>query len=157
MNFKLPMPFGFGRGESENTLTAFHHEVDKLFEDFSKGVYPFGVGGGILSPKVDVSETDKEISIHAELPGLEEKDIEVELRKNQLILRGEKKVEREEKGKQYYVTERSSGNFMRSFYIPFDAKPEQIDASFAKGVLKISIPKPKGEAKKANKVKIKAE
>ena len=93
-------------------------------------------------PSMDLSETDKEIEITAELPGLEEKDIQLNVADNVLTIRGEKKNEREETKKDYHMVERSYGSFTRSVQLPDGVNPDNIKAVIAKGVLKVTVPKP---------------
>jgi HSP20 family protein len=95
-----------------------------------------------LTPSVDVTETDREIEITAELPGLEEKDVQIDLVDNILTIKGEKKAEKEEKDKAYRLVERSYGAFARSVELPAGVNPDAIKANIAKGVLKVSVPKP---------------
>ena len=97
--------------------------------------------GGDLMPSVDIKEQDDSYLISAELPGMEDKDVSVEVQDDLLTLRGEKRAEREEKDKSYHLTERSYGSFSRSFRLPPDADAGQASASFSKGVLSISVPK----------------
>jgi HSP20 family protein len=99
---------------------------------------------------VDVSENDKEIHISAELPGLDEKDIDLTLSGNNLIIRGEKRAEKEEKGEQFYRKETSYGVFHRSIPLPTEVEEDKIEATYRKGVLKIVLPK-SPEARKARK------
>ena len=87
-------------------------------------------------------ETDKQIEITAELPGLEEKDVQVNLADNVLTIRGEKKAEKEEKDKAYRLVERSYGSFVRSLELPEGVNADAIKASIDKGVLKVTVPKP---------------
>jgi HSP20 family molecular chaperone IbpA len=87
-------------------------------------------------PAVDVTQTDKGYEITAELPGMEEKDIDVKLTNGILTIRGEKRDEKEEKKKDYYMRERSFGSFERSFQVPDNVDADKIDASFKKGVLR---------------------
>ena len=101
----------------------------------------------------DVTESEKEIRITAELPGLEEKDVKVELVDNVLTISGEKKAEKEEKNDNRYVVERSYGSFSRSVELPDGIKPEDIKASMAKGVLTVTLPKPAQAASKRIEVK----
>jgi HSP20 family protein len=91
---------------------------------------------------MDVSETDKEIEITTELPGLEEKDIQLNMADNVLTIRGEKKNEREEKEKDYHLVERSYGSFVRSVQLPDGVNADNIKAVMSKGVLKVTVPKP---------------
>jgi HSP20 family protein len=93
-------------------------------------------------PSVDVTETDKEIEITAELPGLEEKDVQINLSDNLLTIRGEKKAEKEQKDKNYRIVERSYGSFERTLELPEGINAEAIKANISKGVLKVTLPKP---------------
>jgi HSP20 family protein len=99
---------------------------------------------------VDVSEGEKAYEITAELPGLDEKDIEVKLALGGLTIKGEKREEKEEKKKDYYLHERHFGSFERYFRLPDEVDPDKIEASFKKGVLTVTLPK-KPEAQKAEK------
>ena len=103
---------------------------------------------------MDVTETDKEIEITAELPGLEEKDVQVNLADNVLTIRGEKKAEKEEKDKNYRLVERSYGSFVRSLQLPDGVNANAIKASIDKGVLKVTVPKP--APAQAKKIDVKA-
>ena len=89
-----------------------------------------------------MTETDKQIEITAELPGLEEKDVQVNVADNVLTIRGEKKAEKEEKDKTYQLVERSYGSFVRSLELPEGVNADAIKASIDKGVLKVTVPKP---------------
>jgi HSP20 family protein len=131
-------------------LTSLQREIDRLFEDFSGG---FGRLASFrsdeLMPKMNVVETDGAIELTAELPGLEAKDVEVTLADNILTIRGEKQAEREEKGKEFRLMERSYGSFSRSFEVPSGVDPKAIEANIDKGVLHVKFPKPaQAEAKK---------
>ena len=92
-------------------------------------------------PAVDVTQTDKGYEITAELPGMEEKDIDVKLANGILTIRGEKRDEKEEKKNDYYVRERSFGSFERSFQVPENVDTDKVSASFKKGVLTVTLPK----------------
>ncbi len=136
----------------QDPFMTLRNQMDRLFDTF--GTWPNETASDV-TPRVDVSETDKEIDIDAELPGLEDKDIDVTLSGDTLTIRGEKKSEHEEKKKNYYVSERSSGSFSRSIQLPFDADPNNISAKFDKGVLHIAIPKPEHIAAKTAKIPVK--
>ena len=127
---------------------SLQREIDRLFDDFTHG---FG-GQGNLLPSMDVTESDKEIEIAADLPGLERKDVDISIEDNVLTIRGEKKIEREEKdekNKNYRLAERSYGVFYRVLELPNGIDPSKVQASMSNGVLKIKIPKPtRSEAKK---------
>ena len=127
-------------------------EIDRLFDDFSKGFGRFGDWPEFrstgLTPMMDVTETDKEIEITAELPGLEEKDVDITLSDGVLTIRGEKKSDHEEKGKDFHMVERSYGSFARSLQLPAGVDPNAVKANLEKGVLKVSIPKRMADVKK---------
>jgi HSP20 family protein len=143
MSLKSLIPVGGDRGVSRpvsNPFSALQQEIDRLFEGFSRGFS--GFPGRELMPSMDLSETDKEIEITAELPGLEEKDIQLNVADNVLTIRGEKKNEREETEKDYHLVERSYGSFTRSVQLPDGVNPDSIKAVMSKGVLKVTVPKP---------------
>lgn len=120
-----------------------HREMNRFFEDAVRGLARPELAGGVgaVAPAMNVSETDRDIRIEVELPGVGENDVSVELVDNMLTIRGEKKVEREEGDQSYHVRERSYGTFARSIQLPFAVSPDQVQASFNNGVLTISIPK----------------
>ena len=103
-----------------------------------------------IAPAVDVAEKDKEYEITAELPGMDEKNIEIKLSNGTLTIKGEKKEEKEEREKDYYVSERRYGSFMRSFQVPEGVDTGKIEATFSKGVLNVKLPKT-AEAQKSEK------
>ena len=145
MNLKSLIPVGRQRGvaRADNPFLSLQQEIDRLFEDFGRGFPAFGAGvTGALVPTMDVSETDKEIEITAELPGLEEKDVQINVADNVLTIRGEKKAGKEEKEKNYRLVERSYGSFERSLELPKGVNLDAIKASIDKGVLKVTVPKP---------------
>jgi len=128
-------------GESE--LTAFERDMDHLFGRFFRGgtLAPFGEGWGAFSPSVDVVETDDEIKVSAELPGLDDKDIEVSLDRGVLTISGEKSEERKEERENYYRAERTYGSFRRAIPLPAKVNEDKVEAVFQKGVLTITLPK----------------
>jgi HSP20 family protein len=132
---------------------------DHLFNDFgSLALRPFGEPGKSLSnfnPKLDVSETETEVKVTAELPGLDEDDIEVSLTHNILTISGEKKTEKEDKNESYYHIERSYGAFKRSVALPSEVEGDQVEAIFKNGVLTVALPKT-AEAQ-SKKIDIKAD
>ena len=101
-------------------------------------------------PSTDVRESESELVVEAELPGLDEKDVSVTLKEGMLTLQGEKKSEREEKKDDYHLMERSYGSFQRSFRVPDTIDADKVKATFDKGVLKVTMPK-HAEAVKAEK------
>ena len=144
MNMKPLIPTNRDRGlaRTDNPFTSLQREVDRLFSDFTRGFPTFGNGSANLLPSMDVTETDKEIEITAELPGLEEKDVQINVADNVLTIRGEKKAEKEEKDKNYRLVERSYGSFERTLDLPAGTNADAIKANISKGVLKVTVPKP---------------
>lgn len=145
-------------------------EIDRLFDEFDGGFWrtPFrssmfdiapsrsGGGGFAALPAVDVSETDKAYEITAELPGMDEKNVEVKVASGLLTIKGEKEEDKEEKKKDYYRRERSFGSFERSFQVPESVDPDKIEASFKKGVLSVTLPKSPEAQKAEKKIAVKA-
>jgi len=148
---------------------GLRREIDHLFDDFGGkfwpsqfrsafAVEPFwrGETAWAAAPAVDVAESEKAYEVTAELPGMDEKNIEVNLSNGNLTIKGEKKEEKEEKKKDYYLHERHFGSFERCFRVPDEVDASKIEASFTKGVLKVVLPK-KPEAQKApKKIEVKA-
>jgi HSP20 family protein len=125
-------------------------EIDRLFEDFARGAYDWpNYPTRELTPRTDVVESDKAIEITAELPGLEEKDVEVNFADGVLTISGEKAEKEEEDIKNYRLFERSYGSFSRSLHLPDGIDADAITASISNGLLKVTVPKPApAEAKK---------
>ena len=151
-------PSLFGR-EGE-TLGSLFRDVEKAFEDFSRRspfAPPTAFGAEVMAPRIDVSETKDAIEIAAELPGVDEKDVDLTLADGVLTIRGEKRTERNESnaGKNWHVIERSYGSFSRSIALPFDPDPNKTEAKFDKGVLRVRLAKPPEVAKKQQKIEIK--
>ena len=149
------LPSFFGRGD--DPFGSLFREVQKTFEDFSQRT-PFAqFRSDMLSPKVDVAETKDAIEVTAELPGVDEKDLDVTLADGVLTVRGEKKTARDEqdKDKNWHMVERSYGSFSRAIPLPFDPDSAKVEAKFDKGVLHIHLPKPAEVAKKQQKIEIK--
>ena len=147
------LPSFFGR--DDDPFGSLFREVQKTFEDFSRRSPLAGFGSDILAPKIDVGESENAIDLTAELPGVDEKDVDVTLADRMLTIRGEKKVERDEKDKNWHVTERSYGSFSKTISLPYDPDPAKVEAKFDKGVLHIHLPKPAEVAKKQQKIEIK--
>ncbi len=159
MDFRSLTPFGRRElGSAEDPFLAMRREMDRLFDEMTRsfGLPRTTLGEGVLAPRVDVRETEDAIVVQAELPGVEEKDVEIEFAEGVLTLRGEKKQEREEEEKEkgYYLMERSYGAFLRRVPIPAEIDEEGIGAVFDKGVLTVTLPK-KPEAQ-PRKIAIKA-
>jgi HSP20 family protein len=132
-------------GGGFDPLFSLHREMNRLFDDFMGGTPLAAQGqsgsGNIINAHMDVSETEGEIRVSAELPGVAEDDIDVSLNDDVLTIRGEKKFERKDDKENYHFVERSYGTFQRSLRLPFPVDPEQVKASFENGVLTVSLPK----------------
>jgi len=154
---------------SDNWMGSFEslrREIDRLFDDF----HPFDLrlpssrsffGRGLhavapVAPSMDLVEKANEYEITAELPGIDEKNVEIKLANNVLTIKGEKKEEREEKEKDYYLSERRYGSFQRSFRLPEGVDADKSDASFTKGVLSVRLPKTAEAQKAEKKITVKA-
>jgi HSP20 family protein len=152
------------RDEAATPFDMLRREIDRVFDDVCSGSFrwPFRrpdmdleiafprAEGWQIAPAMDLVEKDGAFEITAELPGLEEKNVEVKVANNTLTIRGEKREEKEEKDRQYFLSERRYGAFQRSFRIPVGVDFERIAASFAKGVLTVALPK-SAEARTAEK------
>ena len=139
-------------------LAGLRHEMDRLFDDwFGGGFLPHVWGDGDhFLPRVDVAEREDGLEVKAELPGVAEPDVEVELTRGSLILRGEKKEESEESGEGYVRSERRFGSFLREIALPWDidVAKTNVEAKFANGVLRVKVPKPDGAPEASRKVAI---
>jgi HSP20 family protein len=151
-------------------LESLHRGIDRLFDDFGRGfwqplspsifaaepLWRHEVTWGAAAPAVDVAESEKAYEITAELPGMDEKNIEVKVSDGSLTIKGEKQEEKEEKKKDYYLHERHFGSFERSFGLPEGVDTNKIEAAFKKGVLTVTLPKKPEAQKPAKKIEVKA-
>jgi HSP20 family protein len=147
-------PFGW-------PFRSLQREVNRVFRDFFDEARLPDVGFAAaftpgIAPKMDIAETDKAFEVSAELPGIDEKDIELSVSDGVLTIKGEKKAEKEEKEKNYHRIERSYGRFQRSLALPPTVNVEAIEATFKKGVLTITLPKTAKAVEKAKKIQVKA-
>jgi HSP20 family protein len=142
-------------------FATWERAMDRWFDDFRRRAFPslsverawpFGEAGEL--PAVDVHETDAEIVVRADVPGVSKDEIQVELRDMALIIKGERKKEEEVKEQDYYRCERSHGSFSRVIGLPTDVKADAIKASFKDGVLEIHLPKSEEAKRKSVKVKV---
>ena len=150
------------RNGSVEPWRSFRDEMDRVFEQFSKGFRmpafepPWSRESELSIPVVDFTEDDKAYTVTAELPGIDEKDVDVTVNAGMLTIKGEKKQEKEEKDKNYYLSERSYGSFQRAFSLPEGIQQDKITAAFAKGVLTVTVPKSADAQKAQKKIEIKA-
>lgn len=147
--------------QEDNPLLVLQRDINRVFDEFWKrfeqprfGLLSDAAGGAL--PRVEVAETDKEVEISAELPGMDEKDIELSLTDNLLTIKGEKKQEREETKKGYHISERTYGSFFRSVPLPPGIQAENVSATYKKGVLTVTLPKSPEAQSRAKKIEVKA-
>lgn len=133
-------------------LAQLRDEMESLFERFwdEDGN---GLNGTMLAPALDLSETEDTVQVRLDLPGLEAKDIDVQVRDNQLVVTGERKEEKVEKGETFHRVERREGKFSRSVLLPCGVNEGKVDAQFRNGVLTIKLPKI--EQPKAKRIEVK--
>lgn len=142
-------------------MDSLHRDMDRLFgsmwsDGLGSGMLPDAAQSGEIMPQLDVIEDDKGFRVQADLPGMDEKDVEVTLSDRILTIRGEKKAEKETKEKDYYCRERTYGTFRRSLEVPASIDATKIEASFKKGVLTVELPKTKEAKEKVKQIQIKA-
>jgi HSP20 family protein len=131
-----------------NVFGSLQREIDRLFEDFTPALAA-GHGFADVKTKMDLARTKDGLELTVELPGLEEKDVNITVSDGMLTVSGEKKFESEQKDKSYHFVERGYGSFSRSIELPGGVKADDIKANLSKGVLKVSIPTPaKAQPKK---------
>jgi len=122
---------------------SIQNEINNLLNNFFGGPIHSGPRIGGWLPQADITETADKIIITAELPGLNKKDIELDISGNLLTIKGEKKLQEEETDENHYLGERYYGSFHRTFQLPTDVQDEEVEATFSRGILKISISKVK--------------
>jgi len=155
-------PFRHGGGVFPgDPFLSLHREMNRLFDDVFRGVgQPAATGsqgqgdvGTFVNASMNVSETDGEIRVTAELPGVSEQDIDISLDDDVLTIRGEKKFERKDEKENFHFVERSYGTFQRALRLPYAINPDQVQASFENGVLTVTVPKT-GQQERSRKIQI---
>ena len=147
------------REEFLDPFVAFRREVDRMFDGFFEGFgrssrsSPAGWSGA--TPSIDLAENDKEITITAELPGLDEKDFELTVAGDLLTLKGEKKSGHEQRNGDSYYAERRYGSFSRAVRLPFEVQDETVEAKYDKGVLTVRVPKPADLQRSVRRIEVK--
>ncbi len=145
------------RWEPARELATLQNEMNRLFGTFFEDPARGGATGQTLRrwiPAMDLVETENDFILRADLPGLTEGDVNIELEDNVLTISGERKAEHEERKEGYYRVERAFGNFSRSLTLPEGVDPDKVKARFDRGVLEVTVPKP--EQRKPRKVTISA-
>ena len=132
--------------EPESSLARLRGEIDTLLGRFFGDPWGFAGFGSpwtqlAAAPRTDLADTDKDVTVTMELPGVDPQDVEIHINGDLLTVRGEKKAEREEKKKDYHYVERQFGSFCRTVQVPSTADPDKVDAAYKDGVLTITIAK----------------
>ena len=149
------------RAETPAAVYDLWREMDDMFDNFfnRSSWLPFdGIAGGLTAfqPRVDVHETETEMKVSAELPGMDEKDIQLTLADDALTISGEKRLEKEDNGRNYYRRECAYGSFQRMIPLPGPVEADKVEAVFRKGVLTITLPKPPEAQQRRKTIPIKA-
>jgi HSP20 family protein len=135
-------------------LTTFRREMDRLFERFLGGFPSLDISAVGEMPRLDLAETKDNVTVKAELPGLEAKDLEISISGQTLTIKGEKKQEKEEKDEHRHLIERSYGAFSRTVALPAPVASDKIKATFKNGVLTITLPKTEDAKRKSIPIKV---
>ena len=133
------------RFEPFRDLLNLQNQVSRVFQDFNRGSDEL-LTSGTFVPPVDIYEDEHSITLKLEIPGINEKDIDIRLENNTLTVRGERSFEKEEKEENFHRIERRYGSFARSFTLPNTVDPENVEASYENGVLRVKLAK-RAEAK----------
>lgn len=157
MDPKSLMPFGRRELAGQDPFTAMRREMDRMLDEVTRSMGlsrpVWGeVDGGL---RVDVKETERGIEVHAELPGVDEKDVDLQLADNVLTIRGEKRQESRQEDKGYYLAERSYGSFLRRIPLPVEVEEDKVEATFDKGVLTVVLPRSSRAEAKTRRIEIK--
>jgi HSP20 family protein len=145
--FRSVLPYQNG-----GLYSGFNREIDRFFDELGGMT---SVKSNVTQPRISVTETPDSLEIEAELPGVDEKDIDVELTDDVLTIKGEKRVARDEAHKDAYYQERTFGRFARSITLPFEPDPTMVKTFFARGVLRITLPKPTAAREHTHKIPVK--
>jgi HSP20 family protein len=154
----MGLPSIFGRrdmsGLGNDPFSMMRREMDRLFDEF-RGVRggPYETG---FAPAVNLRQTDKGVEVTAELPGIDEKNVEVSLAENVLTIRGEKKEEKEQKEGGWQMSERSFGSFVRTIPLPMEVDEDKVSAQFKNGVLTVMLPTAADTERKTKKIDVKS-
>ncbi len=160
MALKDLIPWKRHQEEQESTemkypLHRFHWDINRMLDDIMDSWSNNTLGGdSFMSPRVDLSETKKCLTVTADMPGMDEDDIDVSLENNFLVIRGQKNTEKENQGHNYYHMERSFGSFYRTIPLPCEVDENKVKADYKRGVLTITLPKLKGEQRQSKKIEV---
>lgn len=158
MDFRSLMPFGRRDITSgEDAFTAMRREMDRLFDEMTRGMglTRLTPAEGMMTPRVDVRETDQAVEVCADLPGVDEKDLDLQFADNVLTIRGEKRREAERREEGYHLVERSYGRFFRRVPLPVEVEVDKAEARFERGVLTVTLPKSATAERRAHRIEVK--
>jgi HSP20 family protein len=142
----------------DDSIYSLQREMNRLFDDFFTspfGLSAFGEFENRFYPRVDLMESEKDITVTADIPGMDEKDIDVSVANGVLTISGEKSTEKTDKSGTYHRMERSYGSFRRDIDLPEDVEVDKAEAVFSKGVLTITLPKPDNAVNRSKKIAVK--
>ena len=149
MASRFLVPYSTSRGWMQDPLYQLQREIDRVFEDvFSGGTGGTGAsnaggrsGSMMSAPRIDLRDSEGELRLHADLPGVQPSDLDIRVEGDVLTIRGERKSESDRNEQNFHVMERSHGRFQRSIQLPFAPDPEEVQATVREGVLEVRIPK----------------
>jgi HSP20 family protein len=149
------------RRENQSPVMAIQNEMNRMFDQFFDDPFtalslPSLRSVAVFLPRINVSETDSAMLVTAELPGMDEKDVEISLENDTLVINGEKKTDVEEKGRNFHCVERTYGSFHREIPLVSEIEAEKVEAVFKNGVLTVTLPKTPAAARQAHKILIKS-
>jgi HSP20 family protein len=151
----LPSVMAKNKNTDADLFSSFRKQIENVFDDYGNG---FFAQNPLVPVRSNVSETDKEIRVTAELPGLTGADVDVSIAGDVITIKGEKKSEKEEKsdekGREFHMIERSSGSFRRAMSLPFQIDADSVKADVKDGILTVTIPKPPEAVEKVKKIKV---
>jgi len=145
--------------QAQDPFTMLNREMNRLLENFQRGfdLAPFAEGEGEWAPRVNITQNDKEVTVTAELSGIDEKNVEINLTNDVLAIRGQKLQEVEDKTRDFYFSERVYGNFERSIQLPAEVEADKAEAKFDKGVLTVRLPKTPKAQSDVKKIPVKSQ
>ena len=160
MSYLTPQSTWFRPGSSFDAnrgfLSALNREIDHVLDEFGSYSSSSATASRYSTPRMSVSETDSSVEIETELPGVEEKDVEIALNNDVLTIKGEKRIESSLQHSDYCHQERTFGKFARSITLPFEPDPKSVKTLFSRGILKITLPKSAAIKQQTVKIPVKS-
>lgn len=140
---------------NKDSFLSLHHDMNRIFEDFFRDRFPLKmIGDEFLTPSINIAEKEKQYEITAELPGVDEKDVDVSIIDNELYIHATKTTEKKEDKENYHLRECTQGAFGRSITLPYDVNPDAVDAKMKNGVLTIHVGKTSDSKEKVKKITV---